>query len=109
MPPSGRMTRRSALAGAASMLAGMGMSGMGSNGMKMPMPGFAPGRTTVDPRVNGFDPTTILRDFDWGKTRRLASGRVLREWQIVAYDKEIEVVPGVRLAAWTYNGRVPAP
>ena len=110
MSPSGRMTRRSALAGAAgSMLAGMGMSGIGPNAMKMPMSGLAPGRTTVDPRINGFDPTTILRDFDWGKTRRVASGRVLREWEIVAYDKEIEPVPGVRLAAWTYNGRVPGP
>ena len=26
--------------------------------------------------ANGFDPHTILRDFDWGTTRRLASGRV---------------------------------
>jgi FtsP/CotA-like multicopper oxidase with cupredoxin domain len=110
MSSSVRMTRRSALAGAAgSVLAGMGMSGTGPNAMRMPMPGFTPGRTTVDPRVNGFDPMTILRDFDWGKTRRLASGRVLREWEVVAYDKEIEPVPGVRLAAWTYNGRVPGP
>src|SRR5919201_71989 len=71
-----------------------------------PTIGLADGRTTVDPRVNGFDPTAILRDFDWGKTRRLASGRVLREWQLVASDKEIEPVPGVKFAAWTYEGRV---
>src|SRR5919197_3376681 len=32
---------------------------------------------TVDHRANGFDPAEILRDFDWGRTRRLASGRVL--------------------------------
>ncbi len=70
--------------------------------------GFAPGRT-VDHRANGFDPTKLLRDFDYGKTRRLASGRVLREWEIVAADKEIEVAPGVRYEAWTYNGRVPGP
>jgi len=69
---------------------------------------FAPG-ATVDHRANGFDPTAILRDFDYGKTRRLASGRVLREWEIVAHDKEIEVAPGVRYEAWTYNGRVPGP
>ena len=41
----------------------------------------------VDHRANGFHPTEILRDFDYGKTRRLASGRVLREWEIVAQDK----------------------
>ena len=60
-------------------------------------------------RANGFDPTELLRDFDYGKTRRLASGRVLREWEIVAQDKEIEVAPGVKYEAWTYNGRVPGP
>ena len=70
--------------------------------------GFAPGRT-VDHRANGFNPTELLRDFDYGKTRRLASGRVVREWEIVAQDKEIEVAPGVKYEAWTYNGRVPGP
>ncbi|HEX3173646.1 MAG TPA: multicopper oxidase domain-containing protein [Solirubrobacterales bacterium] len=69
---------------------------------------FAPGRS-VDHRANGFDPSELLRDFDYGKTRRLASGGVLREWEIVAQDKEIEVAPGVRYEAWTYNGRVPGP
>jgi FtsP/CotA-like multicopper oxidase with cupredoxin domain len=69
---------------------------------------FAPGRT-VDHRANGFDPTELLRDFDYGRTRRLASGRLLREWTIVAQDKEIEVAPGVKYEAWTYNGRVPGP
>jgi FtsP/CotA-like multicopper oxidase with cupredoxin domain len=63
----------------------------------------------VDPKVNGFDPQEILRDFDRGRARRLASGRTLREWELVAQDKEIEVAPGVRFAAWTYNGRVPGP
>ncbi|HEU4979877.1 MAG TPA: multicopper oxidase domain-containing protein, partial [Solirubrobacterales bacterium] len=56
-----------------------------------------------------FDPTEILRDFDWGRTRRLASGRVLREWTLIAGDKEIEVAPGVHYPAWVYNGRVPGP
>ena len=69
---------------------------------------FAAG-TTVDHRANGFDPSEILRDFDYGTTRRLASGRLLREWTIVAEDKEIEVAPGVKYEAWTYNGRVPGP
>jgi len=69
---------------------------------------FAAGRS-VDHRANGFHPTELLRDFDYGKTRRLASGRLLREWEIVAQDKEIEVAPGVKYEAWTYNGRVPGP
>ena len=57
----------------------------------------------VDPDVNGFDPTRILRDFDWGKTRRLAGGRTLREWELVASDKEIEIVPGVKYTAWEFT------
>jgi FtsP/CotA-like multicopper oxidase with cupredoxin domain len=63
----------------------------------------------VDHKANGFDPTEVLRDFDGGRTRRLASGRTLREWEVVAEDKEIEVAPGVRYPAWTFNGRVPGP
>jgi FtsP/CotA-like multicopper oxidase with cupredoxin domain len=64
---------------------------------------------TVDHRANGFDPHEVLRDFDWGTTRRLPSGRVVREWELEAVDREIEVMPGVRFAAWTYNGRIPGP
>jgi len=63
----------------------------------------------VDHKANGFNPTDVLRDFDMGKTRRLASGRTLREWDLVAVDKEIEVAPGVKYPAWTFNGRVPGP
>jgi FtsP/CotA-like multicopper oxidase with cupredoxin domain len=77
--------------------------GGGNNG-----PSFRQG-ATVDHAANGFNPTEMLRDFDWGKTRRLASGRVLREWTLTATDKEIEVAPGVHYPAWVYNGRVPGP
>jgi FtsP/CotA-like multicopper oxidase with cupredoxin domain len=58
----------------------------------------------VDPKVNGFDPGAILRDFDEGTVRN-----GVREWEIVAEEREIEVAPGVRYAAWTYHGRVPGP
>jgi FtsP/CotA-like multicopper oxidase with cupredoxin domain len=73
--------------------------------------GFGPGfeGPDVDHAANGFDPSELVRDFDEGRTRRLASGRVLREWELSAVDKEIEVAPGVHFPAWTYNGRVPGP
>jgi FtsP/CotA-like multicopper oxidase with cupredoxin domain len=73
-----------------------GMAGMGAQGR-------------VAPEANGFDPAELVRDFDWGTTRRLPGGRVLREWEVFAEEKEIEVAPGVKFAAWTYNGRVPGP
>ena len=67
------------------------------------------GGVAVDHVANGFDPHEIVRDFDWGTTSRLPNGRTLREWKLSAVDKEIEVMPGVKFAAWTYNGRIPGP
>jgi FtsP/CotA-like multicopper oxidase with cupredoxin domain len=67
------------------------------------------GGRTVDHVANGFNPTELVRDFDHGIARRTASGRVVREWTMIAEEKEIEVAPGVSFAAWTYNGRVPGP
>jgi FtsP/CotA-like multicopper oxidase with cupredoxin domain len=64
---------------------------------------------TVDHGANGFNPSDVVRDFDYGATSRLPGGRVLREWTLVAQDKEIEVAPGVNFPAWTYNGRIPGP
>ena len=63
---------------------------------------------TVDHKANGFDPHAILRDFDGGTVTR-EGGRTVRTWELIAQDKEIEVAPGVKYAAWTYNGRVPGP
>jgi FtsP/CotA-like multicopper oxidase with cupredoxin domain len=33
----------------------------------------------------------------------------LREYEIFAVDREIEIAPGVFFPAWTYNGQVPGP
>lgn len=63
----------------------------------------------VDHLRNGFNPTEILTDFDMGKLSTLPSGQPLREYTIAVENKEIEVVPGLRYAAWTYNGRIPGP
>jgi FtsP/CotA-like multicopper oxidase with cupredoxin domain len=79
-----------------------------ANGLGTAGPTFRAGEM-VDHEANGFNPTEILRDFNYGKTTRLASGRLLREWDLVAGDREIEVAPGVSFPAWTYNGRIPGP
>jgi len=63
----------------------------------------------VDNARNGFDPSKMLTDWDTGTVSRLPDGRLLRTFEIVAEDKEIEIVPGVFFPAWTYNGRVPGP
>ncbi len=69
--------------------------------------GFRGGQ--VDHRANGFDPHTLVRAFDRGKTSRLPGGRTLREWTLVASEREIEIAPGVRFAAWVYNDSIPGP
>lgn len=65
----------------------------------------------VDHERNGFNPTDILTDFDYGKVSELDAprGQTLREYNFVAVDKMIEVVPGIEYPAWTYNGRIPGP
>ena len=63
----------------------------------------------VDHEKNGFNPTDILTDFDYGEVSTLPNGQTLREYEIVALNKNIEVVPGIEYPAWTYNGRIPGP
>jgi FtsP/CotA-like multicopper oxidase with cupredoxin domain len=67
-----------------------------------------------------FNPTTFLRAWNFSdkspseraryyrETPR-PDGSLLREYQIVAVDREIEIAPGVYFPAWTYNGQVPGP
>jgi len=63
----------------------------------------------VDHVRNGFDPTDILTDFDYGTVSTLPNGQTLREYSLVATDKTIEVAPGIDFPAWVYNGRIPGP
>lgn len=76
----------------------------------------------VDHAANGFDPMEMLTDFDYGEVTE-EDGRTVREWNIIAIDKEIEIAPGIFFPAWTYGsattaeskragkvvGRVPGP
>jgi FtsP/CotA-like multicopper oxidase with cupredoxin domain len=64
---------------------------------------------TVNHENNGFDPMQLLVDWDYGTVSQLPNGQTLREYEIVAFDKEIEIAPGLIFPAWTYNGRVPGP
>ncbi len=83
-----------------------GAQNLDTPGHKMVMPTV---RGEVDHAANGFDPSEILTDFDAGKVSTLPNGQTLHEYEFVARNQEIEVVPGVVYPAWTYNGRVPGP
>lgn len=74
------------------------------------MPGMAHGDnsgTMGDVDLTKFDPSQFLVNFDYGRESTDAEGNTVREWDVVAYEKEIEIAPGVYFPAWTYNGTVP--
>jgi manganese oxidase len=64
---------------------------------------------SVDHARNDFDPHKMLTDFDRGTLVTDPDGRVTREWEIVAVDKEVEIAPGIMFPAWTFAGRIPGP
>jgi FtsP/CotA-like multicopper oxidase with cupredoxin domain len=70
------------------------------------MPNF---NADVDHAANGFNPSEIISDFDYGEVSTLPSGQTLREYRVFAGDKTIEVAPGIEYPAWLYNGRLPGP
>ncbi|WP_093233551.1 multicopper oxidase domain-containing protein [Sinorhizobium sp. NFACC03] len=78
-----------------------------------PMPAMGHGAMMtvgdVDSAANGFDPIDMLTDWETGTVSTLPDGRTLRTFEMRAEDREIEIAPGIKFPAWTYNGRVPGP
>src|SRR4029450_7554625 len=70
--------------------------------------------------ATSFDPMGYLRSHNFNhlppdaqsrfyrETPR-PDGSLLREYDIYAVDRDIEIAPGVTFPAWTYNGQVPGP
>jgi FtsP/CotA-like multicopper oxidase with cupredoxin domain len=70
--------------------------------------------------TDAFDPAVFLRSFNgsglpdaerdrfYRHTPR-PDGSLLRDYRIVAADREIEIAPGIFFPAWTFNGQVPGP
>ena len=63
----------------------------------------------VDHVKNRFNPSALLSDFDGGSVSTLPNGQTLREYTFLVQNQNIEIVPGMEFAAWTYNGRIPGP
>ena len=61
------------------------------------------------PAGAGIDPTAFLRHFDYGAVSKRPNGQTVREYQIVALDRTLEIMPGVFYSAWTFDGQVPGP
>jgi len=69
------------------------------------------GRQPIDPMhyLTAFNACEFPQHKDWHRATPLPDGRTLHEYEMAAYDKEIEIAPGVYFPAWTYNGQVPGP
>jgi FtsP/CotA-like multicopper oxidase with cupredoxin domain len=123
---STNVTRRQFIKGGAALLGALGLTGLlgGRRGLAaQTMQAHGGGKMepgpmdhggfrmmgTVDPARNGFDPMRILVDWDYGEVSRLPSGQVLREYDFIAVDREVEIAPGITFPAWTYNDRIPGP
>src|ERR671911_1990678 len=57
-----------------------------------------------------IDPDNYLRSFDYGRISTLADGSTVREFTLVADDRQtMEIAPGVFYNIWTFNGTIPGP
>jgi FtsP/CotA-like multicopper oxidase with cupredoxin domain len=74
------------------------------------------GRVSTD----DFDPSAFLQTWNFsdlpaaerGEFYRETSredGSLLREYDLFAVNREVEIAPGIFFPAWTYNGQVPGP
>lgn len=70
--------------------------------------------------VHGYDPGTestpgleaavkALTAFDYGVVSKTPDGKTLREYEILAWDADIEIAKGIKFPGWTFNGTIPGP
>jgi manganese oxidase len=57
-----------------------------------------------------IDPDKYLRSFNYGRVSNLANGSTVREFTLVADDRQtMEISPGVFYNIWAFNGTIPGP
>lgn len=122
-------SRRSWLqaAGLGSLAGGLAsLSAVKSAGSQSSAPREALGHTAHAMGVVGrvstkaFDPSVFVRSWNFSDLPEVErsryyretprpDGTLMREYELAAVDREIEIAPGVFFPAWTYNGQVPGP
>jgi FtsP/CotA-like multicopper oxidase with cupredoxin domain len=118
--PKSSVTRRQLLIGAAPTVAAIPL-------VKLALPGVASGEGELDDVHAGHDHVLGghaamigesvpavggAHDLDallYPPELQLAGPGGVREYDLVAYDRELEIAPGITFSAWTYNGSVPGP
>ena len=63
----------------------------------------------VDHAQQWIQPERHSHRFRLWEVSTLENGQTLREYRIVAVNRNIEVAPGIEYPAWTYNARIPGP
>ncbi|MDQ8733568.1 multicopper oxidase domain-containing protein [Paenibacillus sp. LHD-38] len=70
--------------------------------------------------AHGYDPGTdstpgleaavkALTSFDYGVVSKSPDGRTIRDYEIQAWDGEVEIAKGIKFPGWTFNGTIPGP
>src|SRR5215467_9484026 len=69
-----------------------------------------PMNSVINPKNAVVDPMKYLREFNYGRVSTLPNGTVIRDFTIIASDRQTkEVSPGVFYNVWTFNGTIPGP
>ena len=123
------LNRRAWIAGLGSIFGATLLGTRKLGGQQPPADGSASGAMTHGAHAMGpvgrvsleaFNPSTFLRAWNFSdlppqeraryyKETPRPDGTLLREYQLVAVDRDIEIAPGVFFPAWTFNGQVPGP
>lgn len=70
--------------------------------------------------MHGYDPGTevteglkkareALTSFDYGKVSRTPDGKTVREYDMTAFETNVEIAKGITFPGWTFNGTIPGP
>jgi FtsP/CotA-like multicopper oxidase with cupredoxin domain len=67
-----------------------------------------PPQSTTSNANLGFNPMSILRDFDYGKVKQ-ENGCIIREFEVTANSSPIQLNSAISFVSWSLNNRVPGP
>jgi FtsP/CotA-like multicopper oxidase with cupredoxin domain len=124
--PTLKTSRRTWLkrAGLGSLVGATGLSGLAQSRTSDERHTSVHGGSAMGPvgrvSLGVFDPSAFLRSSNFSDLEEpdrsrfyretvRADGSRVREYDVIAIDREIEIAPGVFFPAWTYNGTVPGP
>jgi FtsP/CotA-like multicopper oxidase with cupredoxin domain len=118
--PKSRLSRRKLLAGAAPLVAAPALVKLGLDGKAQAaehsghaMPGMSDAAMTHAAMIGETAPANggphDLDDLLYPLSALPYRPGRLREYTLVAHDKDVEIAPGITFPAWTYNGTVPGP